>query len=458
MKNFLVICLTCITTAVSGQFMTQSADGKGSIPLPLSKDAALSVDIGKTDVVLGLNNYQRVYDSLKPVGFYGVNLSGKNREGLADLFSSGDIVPEGNLLLIGGFSVTNNTKISNRYQEYLAIANAIGDSLNQLLLTPCNDSIFPLIDNRSILISNPAKRSATNLALKEKIKDQTLTNALPLIDSFGTGDPDLKTFMDSVRTDARLVETRFNNRYSEMRTRQLNAFNLANATAKKTFWPWRLTLFGMGGIQAREFKRFLGVSPTNLSDSFQDTIFRGGNAGLGLNLQVRDYWLGVTYSYVKTDNFSTLSSKKYTLHRSDTVGSQILIQDKELTAFPGKYSRVEVNELNIDLVIDLRLNKKSDSARLLLNPYLRATLFSRDTSFLRNSTDLGMGFYFLGKKRKFIGGFYVELSDVNNNQEKAKPADEMNIRPPFRKLSFGIVTKFNLTSIFNFANRKPESE
>ena len=115
-----------------------------------------------------------------------------------------------------------------------------------------------------------------------------------------------------------------------------------------------------------------------------------------------------------------------------------------------------MNELNVDLIIDFKL--KGDTSRILVNPYLRASLFSRDTAYIKNYTNLGLGLYFLGRKRKFIGGLYVELPDINNNAEKAKPEDEIHIQPPFKKLSFGIVTKFNISSFFNFTNRaaKPD--
>ncbi|MEO8769964.1 MAG: hypothetical protein ABI402_07760 [Ferruginibacter sp.] len=155
------------------------------------------------------------------------------------------------------------------------------------------------------------------------------------------------------------------------------------------------------------------------------------------------------------DNFINLKSKEYTIRTTDISSNQSLVSEKKITGYGGKYSKVETNQLNIDIVADYRL---SDSSRILVNPYLRSSLFSRDTAFLKNYTNVGLGLYFVGKKSKFLGGLYLELPDINNNIEKAKPASEIDIRPPLKKLTFGIVTKFSISSLLSWANRpaKPD--
>ncbi|MBK9719495.1 MAG: hypothetical protein IPO85_18660 [Saprospiraceae bacterium] len=150
------------------------------------------------------------------------------------------------------------------------------------------------------------------------------------------------------------------------------------------------------------------------------------------------------------DNFSNLSSKEYTLRTTDTSRNQSLISEKKITAYSGKYSKVESNQLNLDLLKEFKLG---DTSRLITNLYYRGSLFSRDTVYLRNISNIGLGIYFLGKKSKFLGGLYVELPDINNNIEKSMPESERNIRPPLKKLTFGIVTKFSISSILGFVNR-----
>jgi hypothetical protein len=264
-------------------------------------------------------------------------------------------------------------------------------------------------------------------------------------------------FLDSLLKYTNNVTKYFIKKHEKLLKKQVKETDSANTDFARQHHVLRFTGFLMGGIRARSFKRYLGLSSPDFSKSFQDTLYRGGNFGLGLNFQFREIWLGITYAYNNTDNFSQLTSKDYTIRTVDTAGSTSFIQEKKVTAYPGKYARVEVNELNIDLLFSIKMDA-TDTARILINPYLRANLFSRDTAFLRNTTNLGLGAYFLGKNRKFIGGLYVELPDVNNNREKAKPAEEQNIRPPFKRLSFGIITRFNISSVFNFSNRarKPD--
>ncbi len=91
-----------------------------------------------------------------------------------------------------------------------------------------------------------------------------------------------------------------------------------------------------------------------------------------------------------------MKSKEYTLRTTDTTGNQALISEKKITGYAGKYGRVETNQLNVDLVGDFRIN---DTSRLIANLYLRSSLFSRDTSLLKNYTNVGIGLYFVGKKK-----------------------------------------------------------
>lgn len=62
MKKILIILLTVVYSSFTqAQFLTQSAEGKSSIPLPLN-GLGVGIDIGKTEVAFGLNNYKRVLD------------------------------------------------------------------------------------------------------------------------------------------------------------------------------------------------------------------------------------------------------------------------------------------------------------------------------------------------------------------------------------------------------------
>lgn len=454
-----------ISGSLSAQFLTQSAEGKGSIPLPLD-GLGVSADIGKSEIVFGLNNYSKVFSALKTKTFYGINLTGKNSEGLAKLFSAGEIVPEGSLLGFLGQTFTNNGKIGFAYlnNPELKKLDAYFNQMDSLQFIDYSDSLYDAFGRQLQLIRDSKIRDSIGTDLSKRLRNVPKEKWPEFIEAFKPICEkrypccDCLDFVEALAAEAKEIKKYYAAKYEELQNTVKEKKTAINSEFIKHHHVIRFTAFAMGGIRARSFKRFIGLSTPDFSKSFQDTLYRGGNFGIGLNFQFRDIWLGVTYGYNNTDNFSELSSKDYTLRTVDTAGSRSMIQEKKVTAYPGKYARVEINELNIDLMFSIKLDK-TDTARLLINPYLRASLFSRDTAYIKNVTNLGVGAYFLGKKRKFMGGIYVELPDVSNNREKAKPAIDQNIRPPFKRLSFGIITRFNISSFFNFSNspRKADS-
>jgi len=454
MKKIIITVFILTTTTVSYcQFLTQSAEGKSSIPLPLN-GAGIGVDIGKSEVTFGLNNYENVLSGKRKF-LLGLNLSAKNSEGLANLFSSGSIVPQSDFLGFAGFSVSNNNSMIRQYNE----------SKNVELLTnerKTKDSLFLVfkkeMKEQLFLASLKIKREIIrNEIIKEiTLKIEEAKSIVPIRKYLKEFEKNgLDTFKEDLLKRFELKEKEYREEYNKVSTEYNKLINQEFDQLVSKLIPFRSTFFLLGGINARSFTRFLQLSTPDFSKSFQDTLFRGGTFGLGVNLQVKNFWLGVTYSYIQGDNFSNLKSKEYTLRTTDSSGNQTLLREKKIIAYSGKYSRVETNQLNIDLIGEFNL---SDTSRLLASLYLRSSLYSRDNAYLKNYTNIGTGLYFINKKGKFLGGLYIELPDINNNFEKAKPENEINIRSPLRKLSFGIVTKFNLSSIFAWSNRpaKPD--
>jgi hypothetical protein len=167
-----------------------------------------------------------------------------------------------------------------------------------------------------------------------------------------------------------------------------------------------------------------------------------------LNAQVGNNWFGLSYAYLATNNFSSLQKYDYTIRKTINLPPSQLIEEKTISSYKGKYGLVECNELNIDYVHRFPLNKEGNSF-MLVNPYLHATLFSRDTSLLNKKINIGSGFYFYQKGGKFIGGFYIECPDTGNEEEKRKPTADQNLLSPWKRLSFGIVAKFSFQSLLS---------
>ena len=121
MKNIPLILFFFFPIIVTNaQVVTQSADGKGSLILPLN-GVSIGFDIGKTEIAVGANNYSKALDTNNNKAFrnwfFGGNLSVKNSSGIGNLFQSGDIVPAGNFLGFIGFNVNNNEKILDAWNK-----------------------------------------------------------------------------------------------------------------------------------------------------------------------------------------------------------------------------------------------------------------------------------------------------------------------------------------------------
>lgn len=440
--SFLWVVL--ITTDALSQGLTQSADGKSTIPI---KGSAVGLDISKTEASFGYNNLDQSIKTKKVRGLYGVELKAKNEEGFGNLFSNGDLVPSGSLTGFAGITFSNafnSTEVAEeakRRQLNTALTNYRHDFRIKLQIdftTHINSICIKFI-------SDPIHRvqTITNLTnILAQLSDLNREIFYDKIKSLTDVDPDIEAAYLNLISYAKEEKEEFLRVGQDM---QGDLENLHNLYTKSSYQ--RFTIFGFGGITAINFKHFIGIDSANLSKSFDNIDDRGGNFGLGINYQWRNLWFGLTYSYVSTNNFSVLKKKDYTLRTTSTVNSQALIEETKITGYSGKYGTLELNNLNFDLVIRLRLDKSFKST-LLINPYIRASIFSRDTNLLPGTTNVGSGFYFL--KGKFLGGLYVELPDIDNNLEKAKPTDEQNLRPASKRLTFGIVTKISLASLFGW--------
>jgi hypothetical protein len=455
----IILVLGCLcTNQAKAQFLNQSADGKSTIPLPLA-GLGLGIDIGKAEIDIGLNNYGKVLrnpDNNNNL-FVGLNLAVKNSSGLGNLFSSGDIVPSGDFLGFLGYTFSNNAEMLRKWKKSAFVTdndyyeNFVKKKIFNAYLSEIGDALRASLDK----IKDNELAARVSSTITEKIKGKgdytAVKTALASAKTELVKDDELKDFwsrFNELVAEARIkAQGAYNNIFTAERKKQLMLDY--NATIR-SISPWRISPFLIGGISARSFSLFTKVDPVNLANSFKDTLYRGGTFGVGINAQFRNIWLGITYSYLNGDNFSQLTSKEYTLRTTDTTGNQTLSREKKTTAYSGKYAKVETNQLNADLVWDVKIN---DSSRLLVNGYLRNSMYSRDTAYIKNFTNIGLGLYFLGKKSKFLGGIYIELPDVNNNVVKAKPIVDRDIQSPLKKLTFGIVTKISLSSILTFQNR-----
>lgn len=429
MRCFLIILCFIFSTVVCGQGLTKNAEGESTV---IMQGANIGIDIGKTELSFSFNNLQNtIGENREPV--YGVSVKGGNKEGLSSLFKKGEFVPAASLDAILGYSFSNGSKAS--YNQAIDDISVRQEKFEKGFEKALPDRIKKLVTDSDLM---PEKKTALIDAIPSVLLiDNTETKFHKLLES---DDAMEHSELLKIKAGMLLIRKEYLDRTNAYDDERDKVYESALSEY------WQLILFSYGGIQGSEFKRFETFNTENLSKSFIDESFRGGKFGGGINAQWRFLRLGFTYGYLKTNNFSLLTKKEYTLKNTVTNNEQSITEEKKITAYTGTYGEVEVNELNLDIIVNLRLDAKAKN-HVLINPYLRTQLMSRNALVLPNSTNIGLGFYFFKDSGKFLGGFYTELSDVNNNYEKAKPEADRNLRAPLERMTFGIVGKFTLNTI-----------
>lgn len=452
----LFLYLIFLMTGLSpyAQTMTQSIDGESSLLLPL-RGVAFGLDIGRTEISISGSNYGKAIDRDNNLPFrnwfFGGDITVENSGGIGYLLRSGDIVPAGKAAAFVGFNVNNDKALIRAWKSSSFNDVRVAELKKRISLTEeYKSGLLQDITTATMMIPDSETRDHVKLEASKELQQAAdglaLNMALSKILSNEAHRPEA-----FVVTFGQLVEIR-KRRYLEALAQVDNSRLLDEALTKfmQSHSVKRFTPFIFGRAEGRSFTYYEGPNASPLSNSFSYKFFQGFIAGLGLNLQYGSWWFGATYSYVDGDNFNTLGSRTYTLTTTNTSGNQTLTSEKKITAYSGAYAHVERNELNIDLVKEFSL---SDTSRLLTNLYYRGSVFSRNISYLLNESNIGLGMYYLGSKSKFLGGIYLELPDINNSFEKSDPQNISNIRPAYKKLGFGIVTKYSLASMPGFGPR-----
>lgn len=446
MRKYQLIILACLLASQSllAQGLTQNAEGQSSI---LFKGNSLSFDIGKTEIAFGMNNLDQIPSTkTKKANNYfikGLSIKAGSEEGIGNLFSNGDLVPNSSLRVFAGLSFSNlvDENHNNRLDEIKKEKEKYQSKFEMNLI----DTLLAIVEDETVIVidSNIKKRVITELNEHIKIRIKSTKDFRTFLSKYVTNDATTALALREIIKRVKELE-------KEYETSKEKYDSLIELESKRSIENpyWKLLLFGYGGINAMSFKRFDSISITNPAGSFIDEDQRGGHFGIGFNYQRGRFKFGVIYDYFSTNNFNYLTKKEYTLRQTTTAGSQSLIQEKKVTAYAGKFGKVEINRLNIDVAVAFKIDKEANNY-LLVNPYLRGNFYSRDTSLIPNTFNIGTGFYLFKKSGKFLGGIYVELPDVDNTIEKKKKPEDQNIRPAMKRLTLGIVAKMSLKSILS---------
>ncbi len=442
MKRLLTLIAVLSTGMVQAQWLTQSADSKGSF---LFKGSNVTFDIAKTDITLNLNNLYKPVElragALNHRFIYGLNVNAKNEDGTAALISSGDFNASGSFNVYAGFQWSNMN--NEMYEEAKSKINKKIVATTNFQLADFPKKARKIVQNKvgaSALPTAKAQQIITdwNKFLDTSTPPQFLSNVGAYADQ---GDPIIKQLKTDVIQESQLII----DKYAKQTQKLLNQLSQLKQTADDEDL-WKLTLFGLQGIDASSFKRIDTINHANFSKSFISESFRGNRTGIGINYQRNRWRFGLSYAYRITNNLGDLKKKDYKVTSTTVSGSQTLTQETTYSAYSGSYAEVELMELNLDAIYTVFLGEESNTYALV-NPYYRGNLYSRNQAVLPSNYSAGLGFYFFNKKAKFLGGFYMEVPDLDNAIAKSVPVADQNIRPALQKLTFGIVGKFSLSSL-----------
>lgn len=393
-KTIILLAAVISIQQVIAQGITKSAKGEGTV---LFKGNNITLDIGETEASFGFNNLQQSIGKSKKV-IWGTNVKAKNESGIGGIFSRGDFVPAGSINLFAGYSLSNGLpkgfkaaykKEIDKYTSYLEQADiTLAERIKSLVSTELDKE-----ELRELRYEIFSKIESS------RTPDAFINYVLSL-------KPEKEVEKIAVKDLSEKLKRLLNNYKSEL-TKYEQAIKSIEKKLDTSSTYWQAMFFAFGGISASEFKHFTGVDTLVLSNSFTDEYFQGGHFGVGANFQYGSFTIGMTYNYRNTSNFGLLSSKDYTLRTANTVNNQTLIQEKKITGYSGTYGKVEVNEFAFDFMWRAKLDPEGENS-ILVNPYVKAQLFSRNKELLPNSTTIGTGLYFFQNTGKFLGGIYLE--------------------------------------------------
>ncbi|UCH97528.1 MAG: hypothetical protein JSV88_11935 [Candidatus Aminicenantes bacterium] len=424
-KTAPLILILVLVTALNlhAQILNQDAEGKSTIIFP---GGVIGLDLGKTSLSFDYNNF----NTLKPKGIVlGIRAQAKNNSGVAKLFDTGKLTPEGSLsATVGYFSsrdtfknITEIRKVRKRENELKISRNNIKKDITQNKYKEEFEAhIEGLSDgtkDKIRALRNDHYDPAPHIKLKTELNNFKNANRAAGIEEA----------VDRIiaAINGRLAElTNIEIEYNKTKEKRIEMEK--NVTYQR--WLGYVNF----GFNASSFKLYSETDSSDLSDHFEDKYFNGGFVNFGFNLQMKGDWLlGISFGYEKTNNFNILSKskKEYTLEATQTSQEQKLTSEKKITAYSGNYEEYKRLSANGDVIYFVELGKNNLAFNLF---YFRWKLPQKST--YPNTLDIGIGGSFFSRTGKFLGGVYLEAPDVTNENK--------DHRELFNRLTFGIVVKF----------------
>lgn len=188
------------------------------------------------------------------------------------------------------------------------------------------------------------------------------------------------------------------------------------------------------GIKGTEFKYDKGNAFMTLKSRFVDTSHITHKIEIGATLRSGGHLnLGflIGNSYENNQGSLNKSVYKYVSNDLNITGLQ---QTKDITAYQGNYGKFSNTYIDFDALYFLKV----DTVYVIPSIYFRYNISSNKT-LQENNGVIGLSLNFVNlNSGKFFGGVYVQNNDLFNN---------MKIFDLYKKIQFGLVARFSLTTI-----------
>lgn len=421
---YLILSLFSLTQ-LQAQVLNQDKEGYSTLVFP---GGNISLDLANNLATFSYADFssesKQINDSIRRLGFWGLELQGKEKEGILSLFSGGKVAVSGiGNILLGSRWIKSKKR---------SLTNSIEKKRNLLRLR------YTAIEKHVIIKRNTAEALLTKIYAFESSEFKLL--AKEGIKIYSAIDPDtlmnrLSLFEISIEAQKQkipanykeapiwdtisLFTTLFDEEYLDtLRSRKKILSQLENIKALEIGTDVT-SLFFRGGFSASSFKLDENSSAVTIDERFKEKNFTGWNTEVGWNLQRNFFnYFGVTYRLQYSNNLDDLEAQEFSFTQVDTnIPNSQLSTTEKVNALSGEFDEFFRHSLNFDYVRTLKIGENGVSSQnsnlfLVVNPYLRHNIY-QDSRKLKNNTVAGFGLHaFNSEKQKLMGGIFIQTNDL----------------------------------------------
>ncbi|MCB0629049.1 MAG: hypothetical protein KDD15_04940 [Lewinella sp.] len=428
--------------SLCAQSLNQDTEGFSTVVIP---SANLNFDISSNIANfayytnLNKNGKRALVSDPNKVNIFGVELKGKEKNGIANILSGGDLAIGASAKTLIGIEhlvEENNFKIADDYQNKLKRISEL-----EKLIWEKQNNVFFLIDSllKTQAIDSTVHRLALQLIdnpipeiIKEKIK--------PLQDSYMEQIPGSKK-QKAIEAILNFFSIQYFNQLSTRRKLWQEIDDL-----KDQKWiPIIHRLFLRGGVASSSFTYDTGNLASSSEDRFEIISFNGWDLELAYNLQRKNRNIyGFSIQAAFKDNLDELGSSDYTFTQLDTtIENGQLSTATTIKAINGDYQTFNRYSLNFDYIKVIPIRRKigeTPDLFLTFTSYLRHHIYSGSKN-LNNNTVIGLGLNaFSSKKQELMGGLFVQSNDLFGNLANQDYAFGKRVR-------VGLIAKYSFSGI-----------